>query len=157
VTKEAEGAPGTGSANPDRIAGITTFLVAVAIAWEGLTFSTTFPTDPLGPKAFPVLSAALLGLGGAWVMFRPAEPRTGRLPGAVWLGAASFVLYALLLEPIGFFVATLLEFVALSLLFGGRPLRSAVAGAAFVGALYLLFVQGLGLVLPVGSLFVLGS
>lgn len=148
--------PGTGRTTGDRRAGLATLLVAVAIGLEALTFGTTFPTDPLGPKAFPLVSAVLLASGGAWVLLSPGARRTVPLPGAVWVAAASFVLYALLLEPLGFFVATLLEFVVLALLFGGRPLRSTIAGAAFVGALYVLFVHGLGLVLPVGSLFVRG-
>ena len=141
----------------DRLLGGATLLVALAVAVESLTFSTTFPTDPLGPKAFPFVSAALLGLGGAWILWRPAPGPSDAMPGAVWLGAASFVAYALLLEPLGFFASSVLEFVALSALFGGRPLQSALAGAAFVGALYVLFVHALGLVLPVGSLFVVGG
>ena len=131
--------------------------VAVAIGFESLTFDTTFPTDPLGPKAFPFVSALLLGLGGGWVALRPRTVERALLPASVWLGTVSFVAYALLLEPLGFFLATLLAFVALSLLFGGRTVRAALAGAVFVGALYRLFVQGLGLVLPVGSLFVVGG
>lgn len=141
----------------DRLLGALTLALAIVIGLESLTFTTSFPTDPLGPKAFPLVSAALLALGGAWVAARPGRERVQRLPRVVWLGAASFVVYALLLQPVGFFLATLLEMVVLSTLFGGRPFRSAVAGAVFVGALYLLFAIGLGLPLPLGSLFVIGD
>lgn len=165
----------------DRRWGVAILVMAVAIGLESLSFIPSFQTDPLGPKAFPLFSALLLAAGASWTVFRPARPPapaeaetlhdevqtqpdevealsggSEALPGAVWLAAGSFVAYALLLEPLGFFTATLAEFVALSLLFGGRALRSALTGAVFVGALYLLFVQGLGLTLPTGSLFLVG-
>ncbi len=158
----------------DRRWGVAILVMAVAIGLESLSFIPSFQTDPLGPKAFPLVSALLLAAGASWTVFRPARPPapaeaqtqpdeaealsdgSEALPGAVWLAAGSFVAYALLLEPLGFFTATLAEFVALSLLFGGHALRSALTGAVFVGALYLLFVQGLGLALPIGSLFLVG-
>ena len=126
-----------------------------AFALEAATFRTSFPTDPLGPAAFPLLGAALLSVGA--VSLRAAggaaadsvDPAGGR---RVLAAAGSFVLYAALLAPLGFRVATTLEFALLALLFGGRPGASALAGAAFALLFFGLFVYGLGLPLPLGFL-----
>ncbi len=141
----------------DRLAGIVILVVTGAIMVVSVSFRSVFPADPLGPRAFPLVSAVLMGLGAAWITFRPTSRTTDRVSNSVWLAVVSFVGYALLLEPLGFFVATVLAFVALSLLFGGRPVRSVLGGVVLVAALYLLFVEALGLVLPVGSLFVIGG
>jgi putative tricarboxylic transport membrane protein len=141
----------------DVLAGAAITLAAVAIGIEALSFETTFPTDPLGPKVFPIVSGLLLLLGGGWILAKPAAGRGEPLPWAVWGAAGSFVVYALALEPLGFLLSTVAELVVLSMLLGGRPVRSAIAGAAFSGALYLIFVKVLGLPLPIGSVFVIGG
>ncbi|MEX2466340.1 MAG: tripartite tricarboxylate transporter TctB family protein, partial [Gemmatimonadota bacterium] len=66
------------------------------------------------------------------------------------LGTLSFVAYAFLLAPLGFVLATVLEFALLARLFGGTLARGAAAGLVFAGLLYVLFVYGLGLPLPLG-------
>jgi len=72
-----------------------------------------------------------------------------RIGGAI----ATFVAYSLLLSPLGFVAATSGAFAGLALLFGGRPIRSAAAGLGFALTLWVLFVHGLGLPLPIGTLF----
>jgi len=161
--------------------GAAVLAISIAIAIEATTFDVAFPTDPLGPKAFPFVAALLLGFGGAALIREgraaaeaaaathtgpaaatdtgpaaatptgaagPAAPPTRR----VILAAGSFILYALLLAPLGFVVATTAEFVALVRLFGGPWVRGTAAGALFAVLLYGLFVHGLGLPLPLGIL-----
>ncbi len=126
-----------------------------AVALEATTFRVSFPTDPLGPAAFPLLGAALLIFGAASLWVPDAEEVDGVDPAGgrrILAAAGSFVLYAALLAPLGFVVATTLEFILLALLFGGRPAGSALAGAAFALFLFGLFVYGLGLPLPLGIL-----
>lgn len=129
-------------------------LGAVAAAAEALTFQVHFPTDPLGPAAFPLVGAGLVALGALSLWRDPtvAAPWPAR-EGARRIGLAtvSFLAYALLLAPLGFVVATTLEFAALASLFGGRGARSLVAGLAFALALFALFVYALGLPLPLGG------
>ena len=48
--------------------GALLLLVALAIGAEGLTFNVNFLTDPLGPKALPLLVAGLFGLAGAGLL-----------------------------------------------------------------------------------------
>ena len=140
-----------------RIARVLLLLaVAVGVAFEALTFKVSFPTDPLGPAAFPLIGAGLLALGAIslWRLDRDG----GVLPDSqalrrITLATVSFLAYAALLAPLGFVLATTAEFATLALLFGGRPARSLAAGLAFALLMFALFVYGLGLPLPVGALF----
>lgn len=154
-------------------AALGVVLAALAVAVEATTFDVAFPTDPLGPKAFPLLAAGLLVLGGG-ALVREAR-REARAPGVgaresadpvpapgasltpgggrtIALAAASFVVYALLLAPLGFVPATTLTFAALARLFGGTLGRGALVGLVFALLLYVLFVYALGLPLPLGML-----
>ena len=151
------------------VAAAAVVLSAVAIALEATTFDVAFPTDPLGPKAFPLVAAALLVLGGG-ALVREARREEQAAKGseatvadgpaaegpavgsgrAIALATLSFVVYAFLLAPLGFVPATTLEFAVLARLFGGPLGRGAAAGLVFAVALYALFVYGLGLPLPLG-------
>lgn len=172
------------------IAALGVVAASAAIALEATTFDVAFPTDPLGPKAFPVVAAVLLAIGGLALVrsaradrarthvARPVTAETGgsedgHAPGApeigepavtdpdgpeagagrrIALGTVSFVVYAFLLAPLGFVLATTLEFAVLARLFGGPLGRGAAAGLVFALLLYALFVYGLGLPLPLGIL-----
>jgi putative tricarboxylic transport membrane protein len=142
-------------------------VISAAIALEATTFDVLFPTDPLGPKAFPLFAALLLAFGGVALLrdgMRGGPPggaggQAGGPPGPapaagaaqrIALGTLSFVAYAFLLAPLGFVLATVLEFAFLARLFGGTLVRGAAAGLVFAGLLYVLFVYGLGLPLPLG-------
>lgn len=128
---------------------------ATVLALEAATFRVSFPTDPLGPAAFPLAGAALLALGAASLWIPGAAEARGVDPAGglrIAVAAGSFILYAVLLAPLGFVVATALEFAVLAMLFGGRPFGSALAGTVFALLLFWLFVYGLGLPLPLGIL-----
>lgn len=140
----------------DRLAGGTLLVLAILIAVESRSFTVGFLTDPLGPKALPLLAGSLVGLGGLHLLIRPDPAMGWPGPGArarlVW-AAVSFLAYAALLSFLGFVVATTVEMTVLSLVFGGKPVRSAVGAALFAGALYVVFGYLVGLPLPVGRAF----
>jgi len=147
-------APGLAS----RLGAGAVVALALAIALQATTFDVAFPTDPLGPKAFPLVAAVLFAFGGA-ALWRaggeaaPVEPSGDSPPSPPWsipLATSSFVAYALLLAPLGFVLATTLEFAVLARLFGGTWVKGAAAGLVFASLLYALFVFGLGLPLPLG-------
>lgn len=146
-----KGLPGT-----DRTAALLLLALAAVVAWHSRTFRVAFLTDPLGPRALPLLAAGVLAVCGVVLLRRPGpEPAW---PGRAGLaraarGAAVFALYGLLLEPLGFGVATTGAVAGLGILFGGRPRRTLLAGAVVSGALWLLFVVALGIPLPLGALF----
>lgn len=131
-------------------------VVAAAVAFEARTFVVTFLTDPLGARAVPLFVAVLLALGGILVALRP-EPDPEWPGGRVWwviaISVVSFLLYAALLYPLGFTVATLAQVFVLAVLFGGPPVKSLVGAGMLTGVLYLLFAHLLGLSLPVGTVF----
>lgn len=148
------------SATSDRAAGALVILMALLIAFESRTFTVGFVTDPLGPKAFPLVSAFLLLVGGTALQFRPGLesnwPLWSRLL-RVGVAAACLLAYALLLGFIGFIAATLLVVAAFAALLGGRPLPALVAGAVCAALLYVLFFYLLDITLPLGSLFMRGG
>jgi len=146
----------TGGSTSDRVAGALLLLVAALIALESRTFTVGFVTDPLGPKAFPLVSSLLIAFGGGVLLVRPGTGTErspfGRLPHLLAASAALFA-YAMLLGFLGFFATTLLVINVFGLLLGGRPLKSVLSAAGISAVLYLLFFYLLDIALPIGSLF----
>jgi putative tricarboxylic transport membrane protein len=145
----------------DRIAGGLCVVAAVGIALVARTYRVGFVTDPIGPRAMPWLAAALLGSGGVILGLRPGPEPDWPPPGPTRRGIAiavlSLALYAILIGPFGFVLATTLLMTALARVFGGRLVPGLLAGAAFSGVMWLLFVMGLGVPLPIGMLFTRGG
>lgn len=141
--------------NRSRVAGSVVLALAGAAGLLATTFRVSFPTDPLGPRVFPLFAVAMLAVG-ALSLFRsneaPAEWPEAPAARRIGLAVISFVAYALLLGPFGFVISTAAVFTALALLFGGRGVQSGVAGLTTALLLYAVFVYGLGLPLPLGAL-----
>lgn len=139
-------------------AGVGLLLVALAVGVESTTFRVNFPTDPLGPAAFPLLGAGLLALGAVALLIQGDVGREfdasddiaeWRGEGRVVLAALVFAAYAAVLSLLGFVPATVLFFWGLARLFDGPAARSFWSGLLFSLGLFALFVWGLGLALPV--------
>lgn len=144
----------------DRVAGALVVVGAVLVAWASRGFVVGFPADPVGPRALPLFSAAILALSALFVLARPGpDPRWPEVHVLGRLALATLILFAYpaVLPLTGFVVSTGLAVVLLSLLFGGPPLRSSAAAFLFAGGLYLLFVYALGIPLPIGRLFLAGG
>jgi putative tricarboxylic transport membrane protein len=144
----------------DRVAGALVVTGAFLVAWASRGFVVGFPADPVGPRALPLFSAAILALSALALLLRPGpEPRWPEAHVAGRLALATLILFAYppLLPLTGFMVTTGVGVTLLSLLFGGPPLRSTVAAFLFSGGLYLLFVYALGIPLPIGRLFLAGG
>jgi putative tricarboxylic transport membrane protein len=144
------------AAAAERAFGAALLLLAAAVAWLARGYTVAFIADPVGPRAVPLLAAALIAAGATRVVLRPAAavawpPRSVlRRLGAVVLALA---LYPLLLPQLGFVAATGALMWALAIPFGGRGLRAAAVAFAVAGGMYALFVYALGVPLPVGRLF----
>lgn len=187
----------------ERTAHVLLVVGGAAIIAEATTFDVAFMTDPIGPKALPIVAGALLLLAGLAQMRPGPRGPIGTAPGSgavgtapddddvgaahedrgvgaahdpdatgseadrsgptptdagtrllrVAGGAAAFVVYALTLEVVGFFVATTLVVSALGVGFSAPPRRAAAVGLVVSAALWGLFVGLLGLPLPVGELW----
>ena len=139
-----------------RLPGALLVATGAAIGVEATSFDVAFLTDPVGPKALPLLVSATLVLAGLRATLRPdheaawpTRPVLAKLTAAT----AAFLLYPFALEAIGFVPATTLVVAALSHLYGAPPRRGVPAAAVLAGALWLLFVRVLALPLPIGSLW----
>lgn len=124
---------------------------------EARGFETGFIADPIGPRAFPVgigllgslVGLALFGLGRA----APVEPLDAPARLRASLLALTLFAYALLLEPLGFILSTLLAMTALVTLFHGRLVNGLLFGLLIGVTFFVLFGYGLSLPLPLGRLF----
>ena len=146
----------------DRLLGAACVAASAGMAWAAQGYAAAISYEPVGPRAFPLLLAGLLAVGGAWLLVRPTlrglAPYRGVPLRATLLAAAAIAVYALLFEVMGFVLATAAMAAALGLVFGGSLRQSLIAGAGLGLALYLLFDKVLDVVLPTGVLaFVLGG
>ena len=127
--------------------------LGAGIAWQSQMLEVAFAADPIGPRAFPTLVAAVIAGCGAFVALRPnalweaAEQVVPGLAVTVAMGA-----YAVLLVPLGFVPATFLLCVVIALAFAARPIQAVVSGAVTSVALWLLLDRLLDLPLPRGPL-----
>ena len=146
----------------DRTLGAVCVVASAGMAWAARDYAAAIAYEPVGPRAFPLLLAGLMALGGLWLMLRPV------LRGAVTLRdvplkptllcAAAVLVYALLFELLGFPLATALMALPVGLAFGGSWKQSLAAGAGLGLVLFFLFDKALDVVLPTGVLaFLLGG
>jgi putative tricarboxylic transport membrane protein len=145
----------------DRILGAACLVLAAAMAWAARDYAAPISYEPVGPRAFPMLMATLLAIGGGWLVVRPSAHASG-LGAAhlktLGLAAIAVVAYAVLFETLGFTLATALMALPVGLAFGGTWKQALVSGAGLGLVLYLMFDKLLDVVLPTGLLsFVLGG
>lgn len=137
----------------DRALGMVGIVLAIIYAIAALNIEESFISDPLGPKAFPLLIAALFGLAGLVMVLKPAQmpdwPQAAQLI-EILLAAGVLYAYALILSFLGFSLSTFLASFYLSWRLGAQPLRAAIAGAVIAAGLYGLFHLILGLSLARG-------
>lgn len=145
----------------DRILGAVCVAAAVAMAVAAQGYAAQISYEPVGPRAFPMLLAVLIGLAGAWLVIRPSDHSAavepGRLPMLIATVVATLI-YAVLFQWLGFTLATALMAVPVGMAFGGTWWRSLAGGSALGLGFYLLFDRLLDVVLPTGLLaIVLGG
>lgn len=139
----------------DRILGVACIAVGAAMAYAARDYAAPISYEPVGPRAFPMLLAALLAAGGLWLAIRPGahDHWFRQVPlKALGLAVIAVFAYAFLFETLGFTVATTLMAVPVGMAFGGSW-KQALAGGIGLGlVLYLMFDKLLDVVLPTGLL-----
>ena len=145
----------------DRILGAACIAVGAAMAWAARDYAAPISYEPVGPRAFPMLLAVLLAIGGAWLLVRPgANDRwlhTVPLRPLAGVIVAVFV-YVLLFQWLGFTLATIVMAVPVGMAFGGSLLQSLGGGLGLGLVGFFLFDKALDVVLPTGVLsFLLGG
>jgi putative tricarboxylic transport membrane protein len=137
----------------DRIFGGIGLAIAIFFAWQASLIEESFLTDVVGPKVFPWIIAAVMGLSSLYFLFRPDPepdwPRAGRL---VEIGLAALVMfaYAQALPQLGFIISTTIAASYLSWRLGSGPLQSVLVGLGTAVGIYVIFHLVLGLSLARG-------
>lgn len=132
----------------DRIFGLVVTLVALAYIAGAFQLQTSFLSDPVGPKTFPILVGLVAAISGMVLMWKPdPEPEW---PGAltfVSLAVAVLVMigYAYTLKPLGFLIPTTIAAGVLSYQIKPQPVAAVLTGLGLSFGLYALFKFALGL------------
>lgn len=140
----------------DRITGGLLLIVTLGYGYQAYHLKVGFMSDPIGPKAFPLIIAGLLTLISLYLLVKPDEEPDWPV-WKVWRNKSfvliSFVFYAYALVSLGFLLATTLEITFLAFMFQGKPWKGLVTGIVSSLLLYTMFVHILGIPLPLGKIF----
>ena len=132
----------------DRVFGLVVILVALAYIASATQIQSSFMSDPVGSKTFPVLIGAVAALCGGMIVFRPdKEPEWPILRTLLSLGLSLLVLilFALALKPLGFLIPTAVAAGILSYQINPKKVAAAVTGVGLSVGLFVLFKYLLGL------------
>lgn len=152
---DANNPPASG-ARSNRIAALVllAFSLVYGVAGSGIEYA--FASDPLGPRVFPVLLAAILGLLSLVYLFVPGQSETWP-QGTVLLRCialpALVLIAALLFEPLGFAASMFVMTAGVGRIFGASWKASLIGGLVQAALWYLVFGYLLEVYLPVGELF----
>lgn len=139
----------------DRIFGVFGVFLAIGYAFAALAIEESFLSDAVGPKAFPLIIAGILGLSSAVIAFRPDPepvwPALGRFV-EVLASVVALILYAELLPVAGFVIATAFAAAYLAWRLGSSPLEAIAVGIGTSVGIYVIFHLVLGLSLARGPL-----
>ncbi|MEC7300473.1 MAG: tripartite tricarboxylate transporter TctB family protein [Pseudomonadota bacterium] len=137
----------------DRIFGVFGILLSIGYVFAALAIEESFLSDAVGPKAFPLIIAAILGLSSLAIVLRPdAEPQWPTLGRLAEIAAAVVVmiLYAEMLPVAGFVIATAFAAAYLGWRLGSSALESVFVGVGTSVGIYVIFHLVLGLSLARG-------
>jgi putative tricarboxylic transport membrane protein len=144
------------SARSGRIAAFFILILGIAYGIGGSLIEYSFSSDPLGPRVFPVMLAAILALLSLIYLMRPGHAETW--PGGALLARsvalpALVLIAALIMEPAGFPAAMFVLTAGVGWLFGASPLAAIVGGVVHSALWYFIFGWLLEVYLPAGTLF----
>jgi putative tricarboxylic transport membrane protein len=132
----------------DRIFGLVVVIGALAFFAGALQIQTSFLSDPVGPRVFPMMISAAALLCGLTLIAKPdAEPDWPERAAWVNMGIALAVLvaYAYAIGPLGFLLSTALAAAGVSYLISPNARYAALTGVGLSLTLYVIFKYGLGL------------
>lgn len=132
----------------DRILGAVVLVVALAYVASATQIRTSFLSDPVGPRSFPIAVGLIAALASVWLIVKPdADPEWPRARTFGALAIATFVLvaYAYALKPLGFLVPTAIAAGLLSFQIHPNWRTAALSGIGLSVGLFVLFRFALGL------------
>lgn len=132
----------------DRVFGLIVLMVAAAYIAAATQIQTSFLSDPVGSKAFPIIIGVVAAICGFVLMVKPdPEPDwpTSRTLIAILVAVVVLIAYAYALKPMGFLVPTAITAAILSYQISPRAVPAAIAGVSLSIGLFSLFKFALGL------------
>jgi putative tricarboxylic transport membrane protein len=140
----------------DRVLGLGLLVLAVAYGWVAQQWPEPFGgSHGMGPETFPTILSFILVIGSLYLMVKPDQDTPwpwGKTALELLFSVIVLVIYALLLEPLGFVISTTLTVGALSWRMGAAPRSAFLTGLISAVVVYGLFNYGLSLSLPAGLL-----
>lgn len=140
----------------DRILGLGLLVLAIAYGWAAQQWPEPFGgAETVGPETFPTMLAVVLVAGSLYLMIKPdpdAQWPVGKSAVELLISLVVLVVYTLLLEPLGFVIATTLAVGTLSWRMGAAPRPAFLTGLLSAVVVFVLFNYGLSLSLPAGLL-----
>jgi len=132
----------------DRIIGLVVILGALTYIVSAFNIQTSFLSDPVGSKTFPIMVGTVAALCGLVMIVRP-DPETNWPDIKTWIAlaiaVAVLVSYAYSLKPLGFLVPTAVAAAAISYLIRPQAVASGLTGLGLSIGLFILFKYALGL------------
>lgn len=132
----------------DRLFGVVVILGALAYAAGALQIQTSFMSDPVGSKTFPLILAGVAAICGLVMIVKPdSNPDWPSLTtmGSLAISVLVMVGYAYSIKPIGFMIPTAICAGILSFQISPRALPAALTGVGLSIGLFLVFKYALGL------------
>lgn len=139
----------------NRTLGAVALLMAAILAIFGWGLVAPFAYEPVGPRAFPMITALVIAICGAILLVQgggAVEPDSRKTLLGIVLLTLTLLIYAMLFERLGYVPATLAMAVVVALIFGAKPHQALISGAVLSVGSYLLFDRVLDVVLPMGIL-----
>lgn len=137
----------------DRVFGAIGIAVALFFIWQATVIQESFISDPVGPKVFPIIIGAMLGVSSLICVLMPDEaplwPPAARLI-EIFMAALVMVAYALALPEAGFVAATSVAAAYLSWRLGTPWVKALIAGLLIAVGIFVIFKLILGLSLATG-------
>lgn len=136
--------------------GVVIFVIAALYTWQAGTYAIAFG-DVLGPTVFPVIVGIPMMILSASLVVFPTGQVDWPAPQRMWRQAAALAVlvgYTMLMQPLGFPLATFALIALIGIILGGAVWRATLLGGISAPALWALFDQVLGLPLDfLGTLF----
>lgn len=132
----------------DRIFGVVISVVALGFILSATKVQSSFLSDPVGPKLFPMMIGVVALICAAAMILKPdEEPQwpAAKVFLSLLVCAAVLFAYAYSLKPFGFLVPTAVCTAILSYQIHPKITSALLAGVGLSIGLFLLFRYGLGL------------
>jgi len=132
----------------DRIFGLVMAIVALAYIASAAQIQTSFLSDPVGPKTFPILIGVVCAISAMFMVLKPdPEPDWPvlRTFGALLFATLVLVAYAYALKPLGFILPTAVAAGVLSFQISPKAKTAILSGVGLSVGLFIIFKYALDL------------